>query len=148
MYALAVGIHDRLKSIVLMELFGLGYNLVDYIGWFYLTTCLCKQEEIKKRRYLWNYSQVNWNSKHSSTQEETCGPRSCGYSWSWGSGDVFSGCLHRLWQWEEMDAVHTGITKPAVFKDTSVNSLCEGEAARHITSTRFLCMHARVQSQT
>jgi len=41
-----------------MESFGLSYNKVDYIGWLYLTTCLDKQDKIKKRRYIWNYSSL------------------------------------------------------------------------------------------
>lgn len=153
MCALAVGIHDwlgnhcKINSWVI-ELFGLGYNQVDYIGWLYLTTCLYKQEEMKKRLCLWNYSLVNWNSKHLSTQEETCGPRSCRYSWSWGSGDNFRGSLHRLWPWKEAGAVHTGMREPAVSKDTPIVSLCKGEAARGNSSTHFLCMHAHIHNKT
>jgi len=49
-----------------MESFGLSYNKVDYIGWLYLTTCLDKQDEIKKRRYIWNYSSLKQQAlKHT-----------------------------------------------------------------------------------
>lgn len=101
-----------------------------------------------EERSLWNYSLVNWKSKHLSTQEETCGPRSCRYSWSWGSGDSFKGSLHRLWPWKEADAVHTGMREPAVSKDTPMVSLCKGEAVRRNSHSRFLCMHVHVHIQT